>query len=76
MDDCMTIGERNGVTILTADEGMLLTNGMTVSGQVFLGNLDSAENWTEVSEGYVLPDELTEIEQKAAAYDILTGVSE
>lgn len=42
----------------------------------FIGNLDSVENWNEVGEGYVLQDEMTEIEQKAAAYDILTGVSE
>lgn len=76
MDDRMTITKNNSVTILTAAKGMMLTNGTTVSVQVFLGNLDSVENWNEVGEGYVLPDEMTEIEQKAAAYDILTGVSE
>ena len=76
MDDRMTITKNNSVTILTAAKGMMLTNGTTVSVQVFLGNLDSVENWNEVGEGYVLQDEMTEIEQKAAAYDILTGVSE
>ena len=76
MDDRMTITKNNSIPILTAAEGMMLTNGTTVSVQVFLGNLDSVENWNEVGEDYVLPDEMTEIEQKAAAYDILTGVSE
>lgn len=74
----MTIEEKNGLVILMADDGMTLTNDKTVSSKVFLGKLDSIENWREVEEGYELPetDDLTETEQKAAAYDILTGVSE
>lgn len=76
MDDRMMINELNGITVLSAGAGMLLTNGETVSEMVYLGNLDSAENWTEVGGGYVLPESMTETEQKAAAYDILTGVNE
>ena len=66
----MMIEERNGLVILTADDGMMLTNEETASKKVFLGKLDAVENWREVEEGY----EMTETEQKAAAYDILVGV--
>ena len=37
---------RNGKT-LTADEGMILVNGDTVSRQIVLGSSDSAGNWSE-----------------------------
>ena len=72
----MMIEERNGLVILTADDGMMLTNEETASKKVFLGKLDAVENWREVEEGYELPEtgEMTETEQKAAAYDILVGV--
>ena len=36
--------------ILTADEGMWLTNGNTYSQQVWLGVNDSVDNWNEVWE--------------------------
>lgn len=38
---------------LTATEGMVLTNGeaySSVSGSVYLGKNDSAENWYEITE--------------------------
>lgn len=35
---------------LTPDEGMVLTNGVTYSKEVFLGCEDSPENWREITE--------------------------
>lgn len=35
---------------ITADEGMILTNGETFSKEVFLGKNDKAENWYEITE--------------------------
>lgn len=59
---------------LIPDEGMTLTNGETYSKHVYLGIYDTPENW------YEIPDEdvpgADSIEDKAAAYDILMGVSE
>ena len=56
------------------DEGKTLTNGETYSKMVFLGILDSPENWREIPDEDV-PVE-SRMEDKAEAYDILTGVSE
>ena len=42
--------------VLTAAEGKWLTNGSTYSQQVWLGCVDSAENWSEVDESEV-PEE-------------------
>lgn len=53
----MTIEERNGLVILTSDDGMTLTNEETVGKKVYLGKLDSVDNWREVEEGYELPEE-------------------
>ena len=39
----------NGLTILTASEGMMLRNGDSFSETVVLGKYDKAENYTEVS---------------------------
>ena len=39
----------NGLTILTASEGMMLRNGDSFSETVVLGRYDKAENYTEVS---------------------------
>lgn len=54
---------------LIADEGKVLTDGATVAVCV---DATSPDGWTEIDD----PGEMTETEQKAAAYDILTGVSE
>lgn len=35
---------------LQAKEGYLLTNGETYSDHVYLSDLDSPENWTEITE--------------------------
>lgn len=36
---------------ITADDGMILTNGETYSKEVHLGIYDSVENWHEIPDG-------------------------
>ena len=38
------------IITLEADDGMVLTNGETYSRQVYLGTMDSPENWHEIPE--------------------------
>ena len=38
------------VTVLKADEGMILTNGETFGKVVYLGINDSASNWHEITD--------------------------
>jgi hypothetical protein len=67
-----------------ADDGMKLTNGETFVNIIYLGKNDSIDNWHEITEEEaerlqneeVPIEELSELEQKAHAYDILTGVVE
>lgn len=40
----------NGVTVLTADDGMKLTNGEAFGTVVRLGVLDNEDNWQEITE--------------------------
>lgn len=61
------------MTKLEAPEGYMYSNGETSGKVVYLGKNDTEENWTLVSEDI---EELTETEQKAQAYDIITGVVE
>lgn len=56
------------LTRLVADEGYTLTNGTETSSCV---DTATPGEWTEI-----LDREESTIEQKAQAYDILTGVSE
>jgi hypothetical protein len=35
--------------IITASEGMILTNGSAYGRRIALGSLDSAENWHEIT---------------------------
>ena len=42
---------------LIADEGMILTDGETYSTEVWLGKLDSPENWWEIPEADVPANE-------------------
>ena len=37
------------ITIIKADEGMILTNGNAYGATVALGALDSPENWHEIT---------------------------
>ena len=45
------------ITVLEANEGMVLTNGETYSTLVYLGINDSPSNWTEIPEDQVPPQE-------------------
>lgn len=39
----------NSIAVLTADSGMILTNGKSFGSTVYLGVHDSADNWHEVT---------------------------
>ena len=45
------------ITIIEADEGKILTNGETFSKKVFLGKLDTPDNWREIDEAD-LPEDI------------------
>lgn len=51
--------KQNAIQLITlqADEGMVLTNGEIYSTQVYLGIHDSPENWHEIPESEVPPQE-------------------
>lgn len=67
----------NGIRILEPDEGLYLTDGQVFSQKVYLGKNADPAAWTETEWDGVYPDEdIATIEDKAEAYDILTGVSE
>lgn len=80
----MTKTIENGVTVLTADAGMKLTNGETFGSVVRLAGGDSADNWEEITEEEAgrrqeemeSEEPMDETAAKAAAYDILTGGAE
>lgn len=59
------------LTRLVADDGMVLTDGVN---SIACTDTADPDKWQEVPDLGV--DEMTEVEQKAAAYDIITGVSE
>jgi hypothetical protein len=71
-------------TTIKADNGMMLTNGTAFGVIVYLGNNDSIDNWHEITKEEterlqseeVPTEDFSELEQKAHAYDILTGVIE
>ena len=46
----MKIIEKNGLTEIHADEGLTLTNGEVYTKQIYLGSVDRAENWREISD--------------------------
>ena len=64
--------------VLSAERGKTLTDG-EIYTKVYISPVDIDETvWVEVdaSEVPVEEEELTEVEQKAKAYDILMGVGE
>ena len=60
----------NGLTVLTASDGMMLRNGDSFSETVVLGKYDKAENYTEVSR-----DEYEAYVRKHAAEHVGEGSS-
>lgn len=55
---------------LVADEGYTLTDGNTTA---ICTDTDNPGTWSEIIEG---SEHLTETEEKAKAYDVLTGMTE
>ena len=43
--------------VITAEDGMILTNGETYSTQVYLGKWDSPDNWWEIPEDEIPTEE-------------------
>lgn len=66
-------GEYTEMYRLIADEGKALTDGTTVTN---CADVASPDGWTEIDAPDDEIGEMTEVAQKAAAYDILTGVTE
>ena len=55
-----TITTEKGIRKLVPETGMFLTNGKTIAeGEVWLGKLDSPDNWREIT-----PEEKAAIEEK------------
>lgn len=59
---------------LEAPEGYVYVCGESSGKVVYLGKNDTEERWTLAKESEVL-EPMTEIEEKAKAYDILMGVT-
>lgn len=64
--------EYTEMTRLVADDGYILTDGINYVGCT---DTDNPSAWSEI-EYTENQDELSDIEQKAHAYDIMMGVSE
>ena len=61
---------------LLPDNGMVLTNVATETmraEEIDLGKNDSADNYKDISEDTPIPEPTSDVEQKAAAFDYLTG---
>lgn len=79
------VDETTSIVVLAAADGMVLTNGEAYGKEIFLGKHDSPENWHEITnaeyeeiQAMLNPDpeaDMATLQQKAAAYDILTGVA-
>ena len=80
------VNETTSITKLTAADGMVLTNDEAYGKEIFLGKYDSPENWHEITDAEyeeiqarLNPDpgaDMATMQEKAAAYDILMGVTE
>ena len=46
----MIMEERNGYTVLQAEEGFVITNGDTYGKKVYLSEIDNIEDWYETEE--------------------------
>ena len=71
----MTTESANGMTVLIADEGKVLTANGVYSERVYLGIYDRPENWSEAdadAERDTPPDE--ELSAEAALSIIVGGV--
>lgn len=79
----------NGIRVITPEHGMWLCNEeqMVISDKVYLGVNATESDWRDITEEEKVnfealwneetpTDNISELEQKAHAYDILMGVSE
>lgn len=65
----------NGITVLTADNGMKLTNGSSFGSVVCLGVHDSEDNWHEITEAEA--EKLMAVEdEEPTAEDYETALAE
>ena len=61
---------------LLPNEGMILTDVSTETmraEEIYLGKTDSADNYKDIPIDSPIPEPKTETEQKAEAFDYLTG---
>lgn len=59
------------------DEGYTyITNGEVYTDSIYLGSRDSINNWHDTNDEPPEPEDEPTVEDKAEAFDILTGVSE
>ena len=85
METVIKVNESMYITKLTAADGMVLTNNEAYGKEIFLGKYDSPENWHEITDAeyaeiqaMLTPDleaNMATLQEKAAAYDILMGVT-
>lgn len=64
---------------LLPNEGMILTDVSTETmraEEIYLGKTDSADNYKDIPIDTPIPEPKTETEQKAEAFDYLTGRSD
>lgn len=65
----------NGITVLTAENGMKLTNGSSFGSVVCLGVNDSEDNWHEITEAEA-EKLMAEEDEEATAEDYQTALAE
>ena len=65
----------NGITVLTADNGMKLTNGSSFGSVVCLGVHDNESNWHEITEAEA-EKLMAEEDEEATAEDYQTALAE
>lgn len=58
---------------IPSDGYKYITNGSAYSEGVYLGKNDRPENWHDTNDEPPEPEEEPSVEDKAEAYDILTG---
>lgn len=66
----------NGITVLTADDGMKLTNGTSFGSVVYLGANDSESNWYEITEAEAEKLMEGENDEEATAEDYEAALAE
>ena len=72
----------NGITVLRADEGMMLTNDSSFGATVYLGKEDDGSTWYEITaeeaekrmNGEITEDEATEADYQSALREMGVNV--